>query len=152
MLCCGMITSCGHDTPRVELETNGGQVGNGLDDGQGSGHRPGIGEIDNTDRELKDDVLRVKGTGVNMRYDRGGILFANGRNGSVRIVDLDGADEVVVNPGTEGADSLMTGASLSLNGRVVELRSMKKMRLGEGRIWYKATDTEGDEWMIVLPM
>ncbi|MDE6394086.1 MAG: hypothetical protein K2K77_01985 [Duncaniella sp.] len=150
-MCGCAVTSCSPDAPRDEMLTNGGQTGGGGDNVPGSGHRPGLGEIDNSDRELKDDVLRVKGTGVNLRYDRGGILFVASHDGSVRIVDLDGADEVSVIPGKEGSDSLMTGASLTVNGRKVALSVMKKMRLAEGRIWYMAADTAGDNWVIVLP-
>lgn len=149
--CCGIAASCGHDTPGVEPETNGGQIGTGTDVEPGPGHRPGIGETDNTDRELKDDVLRVKGPDVNMRYDRGGILFITGRDGSVRVIDIDGADEVCVSPGIEGADSVMTGVALTVNGRTVSLAVMKKMRHTEGRIWYMAADTAGDGWVMVLP-
>ena len=149
--CCGIVSSCGHDAPDVETETNGGQVGSDTDVEPGHGHRPGIGETDNTDRELKDDVLRIKGPDMNMRYDCGGILFISGRDGSVRIIDIDGADEVCVTPGIEGADSVMTGAALTVNGRTVSLAAMKKMRHTEGRIWYMAADTAGDNWVIVLP-
>lgn len=149
--CCGIAASCGHDTPGVEPETNGGQIGTGTDVEPGHGHRPGIGETDNTDRELKDDVLRIKGPDMNMRYDRGGILFITGRDGSVRIIDIDGADEVCVSPGIEGADSVMTGGALTVSGRKIALSTMKKMRHTEGRIWYMAADTAGDNWVMVLP-
>lgn len=150
---CGCIAaSCTHDAPRDEMLTNGGHAGAGPDTEPGSGQRPGLGEIDNTDRELRDDVLRVTGGSVDMRYDRGGVLFVTGRDGSVRVVDLDGADEVSVSPGIEGSDSVMIGAVLTVNGRTVALRTMKKMRLAEGRIWYIAADTAGDEWVMVLPI
>ena len=76
----GFISSCGHDSPQGdEPVTNGGPSGgnSGGNSSPGDGHRPGLDEFDQYDRELKDDVLRVKGGGVDLRYDRGGVLFAS---------------------------------------------------------------------------
>ena len=151
----GFISSCGHDSPQGEEPvTNGGPSGgnSGGNSSSGDGHRPGLDEFDQYDRELKDDVLRVKGRGVDLRYDRGGVLFASDKGGGIRVVDLDGADEIFIRPGTEGTDSLMTETELIVNYETVLLEYMKKMRLRDGRIWYKAADSAGNDWVLVLPV
>ena len=89
---------------------------------------------------------------MDLRYDRGGILFASDKGGGIRVVDLDGADEIYIRPGTEGTDSLMTETELIVNSETVLLEYMKKMRLRDGRIWYKAADSAGNDWVLVLPV
>lgn len=147
-----LMSSCGHDAPQESsLTTNGGQTGGDTTPSQGDGHRPGLGELNDFDKELADDVLRVKGPDMNLRYDRAGILVVKDRNGCVRITDLDGADVISLTPGMERPDSVMTDAVLTVNDSTVGLREMKKMRRTDGRIWYKATDSAGDIWVIVVP-
>lgn len=146
------MSSCGHDSPQSDvLSTNGSVSGNGNNDtSSGSGQRPGLEDYNTFDKELKDDVLRVKGADINMRYDRGGILFVTRDNGEVRVIDLDGADEVSIFSGTEGADSVMSGFELKTGDRKVGLKTVKMMQRSGGRIWYKAVSHDDNVWTIVL--
>lgn len=140
MACVG----CGHDSPP---EQGVASVRPGDAD---TGSRPGVGDANSMKHELADDVWRVSGPGVSLRYDRGGVLFNALPDGSFEIVDLDGADTVVVTPGKEGADSVMTGASISVNGKVTALRQVKMLQHADGRSWYMATDVADGMWIVVL--
>lgn len=144
ILVCMACVGCGHDSP-PEQEVASVRPGDA-----GTGSRPGVGDANSMKHELADDVWRVSGPGVSLRYDRGGVLFNALPDGSFEIVDLDGADTVVVTPGKEGADSVMTGASISVNGKVTALRQVKMMQHADGRSWYVATDVADGEWIIVL--
>lgn len=145
MLACMTCMGCGHDSPpeREGIVTRPG--------GEATGTRPGVGESNSLKHELDDAVWRVSGPGLSMRYDRGGVLFNTLTDGSTEIVDLDGADKVVVTIGKEGTDSVMTGASIEVNGKAVSLNHMKMLRHSEGRSWYTATDASDGLWIIVLP-
>ena len=115
------------------------------------GQRPGVGESNSMVRELADDVWRVSGPTLTMRYDRGGILFDSQADGRVNISDLDGADSVSVGIGKEGTDSLMSGTDIIVNGHALTLRRVKMLRHGDGRSWYMATDSSDGLWILVLP-
>lgn len=144
VLVCVACVSCGHDSPPVQ-EVSSSRPGDA-----GAGSRPGVGDANSMEHELGDDVWRVSGPGVTLRYDRGGVLFNRLADGSFEIVDLDGADVVTVVPGKEGVDSVMTGAAITVNGKAKALRLMKMMHHGVGRSWYMATDEGDGLWIIVL--
>lgn len=161
-----MFTACGHDSPpeRDGAVTrpgngNGGNSGGNSENGggnsggsgEGSGQRPGVGGSNDFDRELADDTWRVTLPGASLRYDRGGVLFATLPDGSVRVSDLDGADEVLIVPGKENADSTLTGSRITVNGMDMQYSEIKMMRRGEGRIWYRLTDSSAGRWVLVIP-
>lgn len=145
-VCMGMLAvvcSCGHDSPSgrdIMTERPGEE-----------GQRPGVGESNSMVRELADDVWRVSGPTLTMRYDRGGILFDSQADGRVNISDLDGADSVSVGIGKEGTDSLMSGTDIIVNGHALTLRRVKMLRHGDGRSWYMATDSSDGLWILALP-
>ena len=145
-VCMGMLAvvcSCGHDSPSgrdIMTERPGEE-----------GQRPGVGESNSMVRELADDVWRVSGPTLTMRYDCGGILFDSQADGRVNISDLDGADSVSVGIGKEGTDSLMSGTDIIVNGHALTLRRVKMLRHGDGRSWYMATDSSDGLWILVLP-
>ncbi len=145
-VCMGMLAvvcSCGHDSPSgrdIMTERPGVE-----------GQRPGVGESNSMARELADDVWRVSGPTLTMRYDRGGILFDTQADGRINISDLDGADSVSVGIGKEGTDSLMSGTDIIVNGHALTLRRVKMLRHGDGRSWYMATDSSDGLWILVLP-
>lgn len=145
-VCMGMLSvvcSCGHDSPSgrdIMTERPGEE-----------GQRPGVGESNSMARELADDVWRVSGPTLTMRYDRGGILFDSQADGRVNISDLDGADSVSVGIGKEGTDSLMSGTDIIVNGHALTLRRVKMLRHGDGRSWYMATDSSDGLWILALP-
>lgn len=146
-------SACGHDSPSerdaAAVRPGGGQQQTPPDDG--SGQRPGVDDANSMKRELADDVWRVVGPETSLRYDRGGVMFTTRSDGSVEVVDLDGADSVCINIGKEGVDSVMAGASVVVNDRPVELRQMKLLKHGDGRSWYVAKDVSDRQWVIVLP-
>ena len=86
-----------------------------------------------------------------LRYDRGGVLLTTEAGGTIRVIDLDGADSVTVNIGEEGSDSIMTGAGMTVNGQTLDLSSVKMISHGDGRSWYMATERSGSRWILVLP-
>lgn len=145
-VCMGMLAvvcSCGHDSPSgrdIMTERPGEE-----------GQRPGVGESNSMVRELADDVWRVSGPTLTMRYDRGGILFDSQADGRVNISDLDGADSVSVGIGKEGTDSLMSGTDIIVNSHALTLRRVKMLRHGDGRSWYMATDSSDGLWILALP-
>lgn len=145
-VCMGMLAvvcSCGHDSPSgrdIMTERPGVE-----------GQRLGVGESNSMARELADDVWRVSGPTLTMRYDRGGILFDTQADGRINISDLDGADSVSVGIGKEGTDSLMSGTDIIVNGHALTLRRVKMLRHGDGRSWYMATDSSDGLWILVLP-
>lgn len=147
IVCVGMLAvvcSCGHDSPSgrdIMTERPG-------EDGQ----RPGVGESNSMAHEMADDVWRVSGPTLTMRYDRGGILFDSQSDGRIEISDLDGADRVSVAIGREGTDSVMSGTDIIVNGRALSLRKVKMLRHGDGRSWYMATDSSDGLWIFVLPV
>lgn len=142
---CMVCMGCGHDSPPVHDDTLA------KPGGEGTGSRPGAGDANSMKHELEDAVWRVAGPGISLRYDRGGVLFNTLADGSTEIVDLDGADTVVVTLGKEGDDSLMTGASIVVNGKRMEINRMKVLGHGDGRSWYVATGTSDAVWVVVLP-
>jgi len=144
------VAACGHDNPS-ERELASGRPGGEVHTPSGSGQRPGVGEANSMDKELADGVWRIVGSGISLRYDRGGVLLTTEADGTIRVIDLDGADSVTVNIGEEGCDSVMTGAEMTVNGQPLDLGSMKMLSHGDGRSWYVATETSGTRWIIVVP-
>ena len=151
--CFCYMTGCSHDDPidrvsamRPSGDGNGGSSGNG---GPGAGHKP-----DTTDdafrKELDDDVFRVIGLGADMRYDRGGILFSVTKDGHRIVRDLDGAGEITVGLGQESSDSIMSGATVVVNGAEFQVSEIKMMHRGNGRTWYRVTANDGESGVMVL--
>jgi len=138
------VVACGHDSPSEREPAKDPTDNNG-------GQRPGVGDANSLKHELDDGVWRVSGPKLSLRYDRGGVLFNIQSDGIVEIVDLDGADMVSIDLGTEGADSVMAGAGISVNGRAIDIRRMSLLRHGDGRSWYVATDDSDGQWVMVLP-
>ena len=101
-VCMGMLAvvcSCGHDSPSgrdIMTERPGVE-----------GQRPGVGESNSMARELADDVWRVSGPTLTMRYDRGGILFDKQADRRINTSYLDRAERVSDGVVNEGTDSLM---------------------------------------------
>ena len=144
------VAACGHDSPS-ERELASGRPGGEVQAPTGSGQRPGVGEANSMAKELADGVRRIAGPGTSLRYDRGGVLLTTEAGGTIRVIDLDGADSVTVNIGEEGSDSIMTGAGMTVNGQTLDLSSVKMLSHGDGRSWYMATERSGSRWVLVLP-
>lgn len=151
MSLCAMLPSCGHDSPSERENISGRPSGSGQQTPSGTGQRPGVSDSNDLSHELSDDVWRVVGPDMTLRYDRAGVLFNKKADGTIEVHDLDGADRVAVVPGTEGPDSLLTGSSMAVNGVGLEIRSVKMLRRGDGRTWYVFVDSEDDRWILVLP-
>lgn len=150
------FAGCGHDDPperTLNVRPSGSSSDDGANGSDGSdGSRPGVEDSNDFKGELGDGVWRITGLGVSLRYDRGGVLFATRKDGSIRVQDLDGIDEVMVKLGHENADSTFTGASIKVNGRELEMREVKMMQRGEGRTWYRVSKTSaGNAGVMVLP-
>lgn len=143
------LAACGHDSPS-EREMQVTRPGGGQPP-SGTVQRPGVDDSDSMAHELADGVWRIVGSGTSLRYDRGGVLFTTQADGTIRVIDLDGADSVTVNIGDEGSDSVMTGAGMTVNGQPLDLGSVKMLSHGDGRSWYVATETSGARWIIVVP-
>lgn len=149
---CIINTSCGHDSPPERENASGRPPGSTQQKpSEGTGQRPGVNESNNLSHELSDDVWRVSGPGVTLRYDRGGVLFNQKADGTIEVFDLDGADRVSVSPGTVGTDSVCAGAAVAVNGTDVNLRQMKMLKRGDRRTWYVLTDDSDGRWVMVLP-
>lgn len=145
-------SSCGHDSPPERENAAVRPSGSGQQTpSEGTGQRPGVNESNDLSHELSDDVWRVSGPDVSLRYDRGGVLFNKKADGATEVLDLDGADRVSVSPGTVGTDSICTGAALAVNGTNIEFRQMKMLSRGDSRTWYVLTDDSDGRWIIVLP-
>lgn len=149
---CVVAASCGHDSPTVRDDGSGRPSGGAQQPPSGPGQRPGVSDSNDLSHELSDDVWRVVGPDMTLRYDRAGVLFNKKADGTIEVHDLDGADRVAVVTGTEGADSLLTGASVTVNGRSLDTRLMKMLKRGDGRTWYTlAAGPDDGRWIFVLP-
>ena len=140
------LQGCGHDSPTsrgIESPLPGGDAP--------GGNRPGLDPTTDLNRELADDIWRLTGPGVSMRYDRGGMLFTSMPDGTVKIIDLDGSSTAEILPGTEGAEGCMSGTKLTVNGKEIALTSMRKLKQGKERIWLTATDADEHQWIMVIP-
>lgn len=143
--------SCGrgHDTEVLNGYREEEPNGVGTDNGSG---RPGVFDANSLSRELADEVWRVSGSEFTLRYDRGGVLFNTLRDGSIEIVDLDGADKVDIRIGREQVDSLVTDCVLTVNDVVQSLESVRMLKRGDGRTWYEVKVADRDiRWVLCLP-
>ncbi len=144
------LCSCHRDTPprdRGPLPVHPG--GDGQD--PGGGDRPGLGDTPSPfDRELADPVWRFTGRTVSLRYDRGGILFATGPDGTLRITDLDGATEVTVTLGPPAPDSVCP-ATIGINGRPLALTDVRLRSRSDRAAWYEVIDADSSRHVLVTP-
>ncbi|MCM1521783.1 MAG: hypothetical protein NC039_03915 [Muribaculaceae bacterium] len=138
LLMCG----CGDGTPRG-ARTDRPQTGD-------ESGRPGIDGSDNLDKELDDEVWRITGNSVSLRYDSGGVLFTS-TGVLVRIVDLDGADVVDATIPAVGRDSLSPGASITMNGGRLNLRHVKMMKESGVSVWYEILAADSSRHVLVVP-
>lgn len=142
--------SCGHEDPSTAREGDDHRRPAAEDGTSETPTRPDIGESDGMEKELADDVWRVSGLGADMRYDRGGVLFVTGRDGRVKVTDLDGADVVEIRIGEIGTDSVAKSAAIEVNGSGLSDPKVKLVKRGEGRVWYRV-DAGDKSGIVVIP-
>lgn len=136
--------------PAPEPDTNGGKEDDrpGINPGD---ERPGVGDkTPDFAVELADACVRYVGRGVELRFDRGGILVRNLADGTREFVDLDGASRVSFAAGTVGADSLCRNAILTVNGNPMKLTEVRMKKQTAGAVWYHILDADGRDHICVI--
>lgn len=136
--------------PDPEPDTNGGKEDERPGHNPG-GDRPGVGDQE-TDFavELADACVRYRGRGIEMRFDRGGVLVRNLADGSREFIDLDGAERVSFSAGTTGADSVCREAVLTVNGSAIRLTTVKMKKQTAEAVWYHILDVDGRDHICVI--
>lgn len=144
------------DAPRREPEPvnpgGGKEEGGGEKPDNPGGERPGLDDnIVDFQSELADEVLRYVGKGVNLRLDRGGVLFKTLADGGREIIDLDNSLRVEVRTGTMRADSVFPDATIVAGGDRVGIKSFRMKKQTAGAVWYHIVDKDSRDYVIVLP-
>ncbi|WP_297072043.1 hypothetical protein [uncultured Duncaniella sp.] len=134
-----------------EKEENGGR-----DDDKptppGEENRPGPSDKDyDFTSELPDACVRYKGSGLTLRFDRGGVLAKVHADGRRELIDLDGGERVEFTPADIQPDSLIPEARLAVNGSAVRLKSVRMKKQTAEAVWYHAVDEDDKNHILVLP-
>ncbi len=140
-LACVLPACSHHDSPRRDR----GPVPD--DEGQ----RPGVTAPDDVASELEDGEWRVTGPAINLRYNRGGILFKLTGAGKGEIIDLDATARMALDIPAPGADSVCRGAHIDVNGRPLGIRQVRMLRRTDTTVWYGILDTDSATHYVVLP-
>lgn len=114
--------------------------------------RPPVEENRPFEPEIKDNVWRLTGPGINLRYDRGGVLFIKEKAGVYRILDLDGAKEAVFSSSAMRPDSMFIAPRLVVNNRDVDLLEAKMMKLDDTSGWIRLLSTDSAAIVLVVPI
>lgn len=157
-----LLAGCGHDDPggrnNLPERDNGSENPSGVGT---SGERPGVSESNGLSHELDDDVWRVSGPSLSLRYDRGGVLInvspvedeagADRGKKTYTFIDLDGVAKVEVMPGDEQSDSTLIGSVLIIDGSKQSLGQVKMVRRDDDRTWYEARDRNQCRYIFCMP-
>ncbi len=136
----------GSDSPR-----RGDMVGSD-NSGPGSigGERPDTdGDFDYSPY-FRDAVWRYVGEGIDLRYDRGGVLFKSLSDGVSKIIDLDGTAHIELRLGKILKDSTLPDAVISVNGRKLEGIDVRMKKQTAEAVWYDIKNGE-KHTVLVLP-
>lgn len=148
---CGCDRGSDNVRREPEKEENGGR-----DDDKptppGEENRPGPSDKDyDFTSELPDACVRYKGSGLTLRFDRGGVLAKVHADGRRELINLDGGERVEFMGADILPDSLLPDARLTVNGAAVELKSVRMKKQTAEAVWYHAVDSEDKNHILVLP-
>ncbi len=113
--------------------------------------RPPVEENRQFDVELDDNVWRLSGAGMNLRYDCGGVMFVKEKSNMYRIIDLDGATEISFSYTGLRPDSTLVDPVLDVNGVTAELTEAKMMGLDGTSGWYRLLSADDVVRVLVVP-
>ncbi|MBD5300844.1 MAG: hypothetical protein HDS09_06900 [Bacteroides sp.] len=136
--------------PVPEPDTNGGKEDNRPGNNTGD-DRPGVGDkTPDFSAELADGCVRYVGRGVELRFDRCGVLVKNLADGTREFVDLDGTSRVSFVAGNVGADSICRNATLTVNGTPMKLTEVRMKKQTAEAVWYHILDVDGRDHICVI--
>lgn len=120
-----------------------------------STQRPGILEQDyDFSKELNSDAWRYTGNGIELGYENGGVLFNTDKGTSkrsVEIIDLDGGTRVSCRFGSVSSDSVVSGATLTVNSAEVGVERMLFKKVSLRSEWYHIITDEPANLVLVIP-
>ena len=148
------VSGCDRSSDSVrhdpEPDTNGGKEDDRPGHNPGD-NRPGVGDKEpDFSVELADACVRYVGRGVELRFDRGGVLVRNLADGRREFVDLDGATQVSFSTGTTGTDSVCREAILTVNGNPMKLTEVRMKKQTAEAVWYHILDGDGRDHICVI--
>lgn len=103
------------------------------------------------DPELADGVWRLTGPHLNLRYDRGGVMFVTGRSETVRVIDIDGATDAVFSHSGLRSDSIYSAPELTVGGGQVMLSEARMMGRDKSAVWIRLLSPDSTVRVLVVP-